>query len=169
MEKIKGIIKSTLGFKLEKLGDLLKEEGPILSHFANQRNEDFLFSWVDENEQYHRWMLSKTTNEQLYQFFQQKITLRDLIQTALDEIVYFIDIDGELSYNNITITSIQHIPSVYLPSEKSFFKASQFEPYASNLKNYLQLHFNRLYKLYATTDLPSLSVAEPTIPSFKKR
>ena len=164
MEKIKGIECPKLGFKLEKLGDLLYEEGPILSHFTNDRNEDFLFSWVDENTKSHRWMLFKVSYQQLHQFFQQQLTLFDLTQSALDGIVHFININNNLDYNNITISTVQDIPRPYLPSKKSYYKISVFEDYAKNLKNYLELHFARYKKLYSSDTSVSISAAEPTIP-----
>jgi len=169
MEKINGIKSLELGFEIKKIGDLLYEEGPILSHFINNRNEDFLFSWVDENEEFHRWMLFKISTEQLHLFFQEQLTIKNLIQSTIDGIVYFIDIDAALNYQNFTITTIPEIPVAYLPPKASYFKEAVFENYAMNLKNYLEIHFKRSSKFYSMGIPSSLSVAEPISPYKKKK
>lgn len=49
-----------------------------------------------------------------------------------------IDLDTEISEVNAFVCPIQKIPDNYLPSEKSFFKESQYEKYALILSNELQ-------------------------------
>jgi hypothetical protein len=136
MEHIKGIQIADLGFKLTRQGDLLYHEGPLLSHFRNEDNQDhYLYKWSDCNDIAHRWLVFKVSAENLKLFFETKWTLLQLIQN--NPFVYFLDLDGEQHQTNLILTSTDQIPTDYLPSEKSFFKPKQYEKYAFELKDAL--------------------------------
>jgi len=169
MEKIKGINIKKLAIKLEKMGDLINYEGPILSHFVSEHNEDFLFYWVENDEKYNRWLVYKTNSDLLNQFFNQQINHQDLIRTAVDGFVYIIDINDNLDYENIIIAPIEKIPATYLPSTASYYDSDNYEEYATQLKIYLNVYLARMVKFKASAKPPMLSIAmESDAPIYKK-
>ena len=138
MENLENYKIASLGLTLQRKGDLLYHEGPLLTHFVNSENsnEHYLYKWSDIDEKCNRWLIFKVTTENLISFFEGNLTLLHLIQK--NQFVYFLDLDTEISEVNAFVCPIQKIPDDYLPSERSFFKESQYEKYALTLKNELQ-------------------------------
>ena len=169
MEKIKGIRIRKLTIQLEKMGDLFAYEGPILSHFISDNNEDYLFYWVESDDTYNRWLVYKTNNYFLRNFFQQKMNHQDLLQLAVDGFVYVIDINDDLDYENIIITPTENIPLSYFPPKDSFYEPIHYEAYAANLKIYLELDLLRIVKFDKQNNRPVIAVVmEPESPVYKK-
>lgn len=129
---------NNLGLNLQFAGDLIYYEKPLLSHFVdpNNSNEHYFYKWSDFDEKCNRWLIFKVSIENLISFFEGNLTLLHLIQK--NQFVYFLDLDTEISEVNAFVCPIQKIPDDYLPSERSFFKESQYEKYALTLKNELQ-------------------------------
>ncbi|MFN0035480.1 MAG: hypothetical protein ACKVUS_10440 [Saprospiraceae bacterium] len=151
-----------LPFSLKKLGDLLYYEGPLESHFVNEHDEDFIFKWSDQDRQFNRWMVYKTTTAGLVDYFNMRINSRDMILSNPDGWVYFIDMDNNLEYRHIQLVKTEDIPEDYLPTTRSFYKANAHDPYAHQLHAYLDYHFSRQQKLYRQPAEPALAlVAEP--------
>lgn len=127
-----------LGLNLQFKGDLIYYEKPLLSHFVNptNSNEHYFYKWSDFDEKCNRWLIFKVTVENLTSFFEGDLTLLHLIQK--NQFVYFVDFDTNINEVNAFICPIQKIPNDYLPSERSFFKESQYEKYALTLRNELQ-------------------------------
>jgi len=129
---------NNLGLNLQFAGDLIYYEKPLLSHFVdpNNSNEHYFYKWSDFDEKCNRWLIFKVSIENLISFFEGNLTLLHLVQK--NQFVYFLDLDTEISEVNAFVCPIQKIPDDYLPSERSFFKESQYEKYALTLKNELQ-------------------------------
>ncbi|MCC5943434.1 MAG: hypothetical protein JJT94_00750 [Bernardetiaceae bacterium] len=125
----------SLDIKLRYKGDLLYHEGPILSHFESltQPQVHYLYKWCDCDEQYNRWLIFKVEAQKLALFLHEKMTLLELIKE--NKFVYFIDLDTHLNQVNTFLCPTQKIPTEYLPTEKSYFKENQYQPYAIDLKN----------------------------------
>lgn len=138
MENLENYKIASLGLALQRKEDLLYHEGPLLTHFVNSENpkEHYFYKWSDIDEKCNRWLIFKVTAENLISFFEGNLTLLNLIQK--NQFVYFLDLDTEISEVNAFVCPIQKIPDDYLPSERSFFKESQYEKYALTLKNELQ-------------------------------
>jgi hypothetical protein len=138
MEKLDAFPIADLGIKLQLQGDLLHHEGPLLSHFVNEDNpnEHYFYKWTDSDNVCNRWLIFRISVDKLRSFFDQKINLLQLIQ--LNPFVYFLELDNDLNPKNVAICQTLNIPEDYLPSENSFFKETQYEPYALSLK--AQLH-----------------------------
>lgn len=163
MEKLKSIQLPKLGFSLKKMGVFLFHEGPIQSHFINDKDEDFLFFWADVNEQVNRWMVVKSNPALLQHFFTKKINTLDLIEQNPDGFVYFIDTDNLGKWTNIQLVSNLNIPKTYYPSDDSYYLADHYEAYAQELAAYLAHYFSRKEKLYITDDEGLAVVQEPEI------
>jgi hypothetical protein len=138
MENLENYKIASLELTLERKGDLLYHEGPLLTHFINSKNanEHYFYKWSDIDENCNRWLIFKVSVENLISFFEGNLTLLELIQK--NQFVYFVDLDTEINEVNAFICPTGKVPDDYLPSERSFFKESQYEKYALTLKNELQ-------------------------------
>lgn len=131
--EIKGTKISKLPFELNKRGDLISFEGPLLSYFFDENGKSYLLNWVDSNEILNRWLLFETTQIDLFDYFTNKRSLRELIKHS-EEIVYFIDIDNEVQFNKILLTNKKDIPNDYLPDKDSYYEDLISTKYAKNLR-----------------------------------
>lgn len=82
-------------FDLTKVSDLIEFDGPLLSHFINDKNEDFLFLWCDVDQAYNRWVIFKVEN---FKLLSEDITVLDMMK---DKVLYCVDIDKDVNYHNI--------------------------------------------------------------------
>jgi hypothetical protein len=141
MEEIKCIKVSGLDFNPKKMGDFIYYEGPLLSHFQDitKPNEHYFYRWVDNNNEVNRWLIFKTSKENLLKFFNGVFTELDLIRT--NNVVTFLDLDNNLNKRGIYLSSFEDIPDVYLPTDETFFDANWYEPYALELKSKLEASF----------------------------
>jgi hypothetical protein len=115
MENLENYKIESLGLTLQRKGDLLYHEGPLLTHFVNSENsnEHYFYKWSDINEKCNRWLIFKVTVENLTSFFEGNLTLLHLIQK--NPFVYFVDFDTNINEVNAFICPIQKIPNDYLP------------------------------------------------------
>jgi hypothetical protein len=141
MERLKCIKAGGLDFTPKKMGDFIYYEGPLLSHFQDltKPNEHYFYRWVDNDNEVNRWLIFKTNKENLIKFFNGVLTELDLIAT--NNVVTFLDLDDNLNKKGIYLSSFEDIPADYLPSNKTFFDASRYEPYALELKIKLEVSF----------------------------
>lgn len=137
MEKIEGLVIPKLTFKPKKLGDLLYHDGPLLSHFTDEDRpaENYLYRWVDNDENYNRWLIFKISTEDLTTFFEQKVSLRTLIEDS--QFIFLLNLDNELNAASVLLTTIPNLPDSYLPAASSTFKPQFYDKYALQLKEKL--------------------------------
>ena len=134
MDKIDGLNIAKLGFKPLHLGDFLFHEGPLLSHFIDENNphEHYLYKWADSDDSCNRWLVAKLSEEMLKDFFNKKISLRQII--TQNAFVYLLDLDNDLTEKAITIVNTADLLEAYLPTQNAFFNEKQYESYALKLK-----------------------------------
>lgn len=137
MQKIDGLLIPNLTFSPQKLGDLIYYDGPLLSLFIDEerQNDYYLYRWVDNSESENRWLITKITINDLTDFFEEKLSLRDLVVNS--QVVIVLDLDDELNKKQILLTTTSNLPSSYLPSLSSKFKAQFYHKYALKLRNKL--------------------------------
>lgn len=122
MEELNGIsLKSEWLYNLVKISDLIYYDGPLLSHYQSSTGEDYLFYWVDTDDQYNRWLLFNISIVKLQDYLNGKISLFDLITSIDSGLVYKVDIDEEIQYKNFEILYLNELPDTYLPTLKSFY------------------------------------------------
>ena len=107
--------------KLIKVADLIYFDGPLLSHYMSEKGENYLFHWVDSDDEYNRWVVLRTDIISIQNYLERKINLRSLTVEANDGFVYSVDIDDDLNYTNIKVVPIEALPDDYIPSEESFY------------------------------------------------
>ncbi len=137
MEPLEGLQIQDFGFILQRKGDLLYHDGPLLSHFINEENDKdhYLYKWTDMDDKYNRWMVFKITEADLLTFLQSNIKLLELIYR--NPFVFFVDLDNDLNINSLTLCRADKIPADYLPSQNSFYNEKHYEEYAAQLKEAL--------------------------------
>lgn len=143
MEEIQGMQEESLKFIPKKLGDFLYYDGPLLSHFVDEErpNDNYLYRWVDNDEELNRWLIFKVSTDDLIDFFEEKCSLRNLIEFS--KFVTILDLDNELNKRNIVLTTVERLPNSYLPSASSNFKSKFYHKYAIQLKENLIENRNR--------------------------
>jgi len=132
-QMLRGIALKKLDFELTKAGDLYYFEGPFLSHFIDERGQDYLMNWVDINVDLNKWILFSVNSEKLNDYFSKKASLRELVYSVESGAVYFLDINSKAEYEKIHILSTADIPDEYLPKPESFFDPIHSERYALEL------------------------------------
>jgi len=156
-----------LDFNPKKVGDLVYEEGPVLSHFIGDDGKQYFFTWVDSDEQSNRWMVFEVNNKELYLFFNNRISLKSIVQQK--DFVYTIDLNESLESLQTQIVDIKNIPENYLPATNSNYDEDNFELYAQELKTEIdfEFRFNKLIKNSLTKSFSKSSLIPPLIDSLK--
>jgi len=96
MKTIKGICIKKRNFdKFKKVADLIYFDGPLLSHYVTNKGDNYLFYWIDQDDTNNRWMFIRTDYDNIQKYTNKKQTLRNVLSSPLDDIVYTVDIDEE--------------------------------------------------------------------------
>ena len=125
MKKIEGynIDYDFSGFR--KIADLVYFDGPFLSHYVSGKGDEYLFYWVDRDEQDNRWLVLRVSLASLQKYIGKELTLRELIEHPNDGYLYVVDIDNSLAYHDIKLVQPSTLPDDYLPESDSYY---EFEP-----------------------------------------
>ena len=107
--------------KLIKVADLIYHDGPLLSHYVSNKGENYLFYWVDVDNEYNRWVVIRTDIFSIQQYLEKKSTLHSIITQPNDGFVYTVDIDDKIHYHNIKLVPIANLPEEYTPTENSYY------------------------------------------------
>lgn len=122
MKKISGHnIETNFFSQLKKISNLIEFEGPILSHFIDKYNNNYLFYWVDYNEFTNRWLIWKTDEKSILEYLSNDVTLKEIYPKS-GEYIYVADIDSKLEYKKIILTFSDLIDTDYEPEPESYFK-----------------------------------------------
>lgn len=136
------------GFK--KIADLIYFDGPFLSHYVSDKGDDYLFYWVDRDEQDNRWLVLRINIASLQKYIGKEISLHDLIAHPNDGYLYIVDIDNDIHYHNIKLVQPSALPEEYLPDTNSLY---EFEPIPSEDANELMTYEVTIpYKEYSRFD-----------------
>lgn len=113
-ESVKG---SSLG-KFYWNADLVNFEGPLLSLFKSDDDEDFLFVWLDCNNTKNRWCMVAVNRDQLKYYLDGTMSLRSIMEEALELIVFSMNGAGHRSA--FIRTNFTQLPEEYCPDKDSF-------------------------------------------------
>ena len=133
MEELIGETLNELPFTLIKRGDLYYYEGPILSHFSDENEQDYFMNWADMDNLYGRWLLTEVSKENVGKYLSRNISLYELIISNDAGKVYFIDIDNDIEYRHIWRVAVENIPNDYLPAKDSYFERLYADDYSDEL------------------------------------
>lgn len=157
-------------FQYSKRKDLMYYEGPILAYLETDKQERYLMKWCDQDDSANRWMLFKTNEELLLQFFEKKLNLKSLLFNNPDGFVSIVDIDENLKWSKLVKIAFEQIPSDYFPFESSFYNALHYEPEAEQLHLQLKCLPPNSRKTYLETEhfAAAASLHEPPSPDYGK-
>ena len=121
MRKIEGynIEYDFSGFK--KIADLIFFDGPLLSHYVSSKGDDYLFYWVDRDDNDNRWLVLRVSLANLQKYIGKGITLRELIENPNDGYLYSVDVNNDVNYHDVKLVQPAALPEEYLPEADSYY------------------------------------------------
>jgi len=123
------------------MGDIMEFDGPILSHYVDQRQKNYLLYTLDYEGTtgFSIWLLFKISVTNLSDYLNLKVTLLELINISSNQIGYLVWCDKKGNHRKYKIINISHIPEKFLPTKESFFdkdfQTSYFDELKRNLSN----------------------------------
>lgn len=160
--------------KLIKVADLIYYDGPLLSHYVSNKGENYLFYWVDVDNEYNRWVVIRTDIFSIQQYLEKKSTLHSIITQPNDGFVYTVDIDDKIHYHNIKLVPIANLPEEYTPTENSYYAfeiedtidlAAISQKYSSGI---LEIHISGKDVKYGSIPLNKFAPIIPKIEDIRK-
>lgn len=142
MEKLSNRI-DKLGMTLNKRGDILAYDFPMLSHFYDHDGKNYFLLWTDCDDSYNRWLLFEVNYFDIYEYLNGEKSLLRLIKTS-NEIKYFLDIDDKIDIKRVFVVDYKKIPPTYLPDDDTFFNENFSTPYSGHLRNESEKVFESL-------------------------
>lgn len=128
MKKIKGFDIQFDFSKFKRIADMIYFEGPLLSHYVSSKGDDYLFYWVDRDNDDNRWLVLRVSLPNLQKYMVKELTLRELIESPNDGYLYCVDVDNNINYHNVKLVQPADLPEEYLPASDSYY---EFEPIPS--------------------------------------
>lgn len=123
MENLRGINIDTLPLKdLTKVSDLVYFDGPLLSHYLSPGRDNYLYHWVDVDDNFNRWLIFRVSSDRLQAFVNKRISLYKIITEPDDHFVYKVDIDPNFENQNVMIVYPENIPDTYLPTKQLVYE-----------------------------------------------
>lgn len=98
--------------------DLIDFDGPLLSLFKTDEGQDVLFSWIDCDKKMNRWCIVPIHRELLWNYLNEKVTLRSVFLEATRILVFHSGKDSKRR----RFLSIESLPDAYLPESDSFLR-----------------------------------------------
>lgn len=106
----------------KKIEDLMYYDGPLLTHFRNDKGESFLLFWVDmeENRSLHRWMYMKVSQESIDHLKRTEHYCSVIPDKSLNETVLFLDMCGNFVLQ-VYVVPVSKIPREEYMPEKTIY------------------------------------------------
>jgi hypothetical protein len=112
----------SLGTNLNRIGDLINFEGPILSLFEDVSTRHlYVFDWVDRDQRFNRWLVYRVIAKDLLPYLQGKLSYLDLFKSSVDKRYYFTDIGHNFGNGHYDLCEIIKLPPKYFPNEDDYF------------------------------------------------
>jgi len=127
VEQIKGYKLDRLPIAMEslkKISDLIEFEGPVLSHFSDDKGRDYLFYWVDFDSDFNRWLVWKISKQELYNYLKRQNSLKELVFANNKDFIYSVDINNTLEYKNTHAIDLDELVKAYIPEENEYFMSA---------------------------------------------
>lgn len=107
---------------LVKVEDLIYYDGPLLSHYRNEADKHYLFSFADTDDKANRWLVLEVTVAHLYDYLTASRTLYDIAQQDYNNKLLVVDTDGEGEFTQALILAATELSADYWPAEDSCFQ-----------------------------------------------
>ncbi len=167
-----------VGYKIEslpyndlvKVHDILFVDGPLLTHYKGHNDKDYLFYWVDYNEDVNRILVFEISKSELYNYLSGGISLRMAICQLDSTFVFLIDQDVNGENKNVVMLNAFSLPDEYLPDEKSYYSLGLPLFYDRYLKAYDYINVLRsqsyIFKLEPTDNVHDHTVSTKEAGNF---
>lgn len=113
---------------LQKCGDLIYCDGPLLSHYMSEHGDHYLTYWVDADEISNRWIIIRTSLDEIRRYVDKQITLYQVIANPADNIMWVADVDDALQLHNTQIITPNELPAAYLPEQNALYEFETDDP-----------------------------------------
>lgn len=139
MKEIAGNITKKLDLKnFRHVSDLIYYEGPLLSYFQDKEGESYLFSWVDCDDDFNRWLIIHTSFMNVIGYIRKELSLRKIILDADENKLFLVDIDSEVNYHHLKNVRVDDLPAEYIPATDKLY---DYEPQNSEPEFLKKLKF----------------------------
>jgi hypothetical protein len=106
---------------VKRIANLSENNGPLLALYMNTKNGYlYLFDWVDSDDKYNRWVVYRTDKNLVKEFVYCQLSLNDIFLNC-GRFCHVIDIDDNITWQQINVVPINSLPAIYIPSTKNFF------------------------------------------------
>ncbi|MEY3498440.1 MAG: hypothetical protein RL308_109 [Bacteroidota bacterium] len=164
LNDIVGVNVKELDIDLFFKGDILEYEGPILSHYIDQKQINYLMLTLgyDDERNQSIWLLIKVGVTELLDFFKKKITLLRLIQNE-KEMGVLVWSDHKGNHVKYRMINMDKLPSIYFPSDKSYFNEEISTSYSIVLRNKLNKSVKEKQKLKILNKFQKVEMAQDNL------
>ncbi len=139
--------------------DLIELDGPFVSLFKSERDDDALFVWLDCDKYKNRWCIAQLARETLREYLSASITLRAVIERAGE--LYLYDVGSSGKRSNFVALKAEQLPQEYLPTVNSFLNLEFATPAAVELAKEVTKLYN--FKLNGELYLEDVSAISKLI------
>jgi hypothetical protein len=146
LNKINGFDIKELPFSLERVGDLMFYEGPLMSILKDNLGNAYLQDWVDSDEKNNRWLIYQISLSQLNDYITNKTSHFSLVNNPTNDIVFVVDKNSKGIIEKCLVCSPNRLPYEYLPDTNIEFEKED----SRGLKNIIE--FFELDSLIKKTD-----------------
>ena len=116
---------------LSRFADIIYFDGPLLVHYISDGGVDYLYHWVDEDEEATRWIIYQVSRDLLRLYLTKDLNFRSLLDKSPSDLITVLDIKNDGEYRNVWMTDLQSIPNDYKPPVNAFYTIPCPEEYDS--------------------------------------
>lgn len=117
---------------LKVVSDLVYYDGPILSHGIDKKGKNYMIHWIDQDENFNRWLIFKVSEKSLFCFLKKREKLGDILNK--NNLVFIVDVDND--YRRTFIADVDELPESYTPDENYYYEMSIPESYEYLLEKF---------------------------------
>ena len=125
MEKIRNT-QTTVMFDHKFIANLATFDGPLESLFRDAEGRLYLYCWFDADSQYNRWIVVRIEKPDLKRYLFGEISLMNILTKPRDGILYLIDIDNRMIYDDVYSVKPKDLPPACIPDTDSFYSFEEF-------------------------------------------
>jgi hypothetical protein len=132
MTQLNGSILDTFPHKVfNHIEDLIDFDGPLLVHYSNQVDQDYLLHWVDNDDDANRWLIYRVSKQSLLNYLRGQEEFKALLDTTSSDFILVVDINSVGEYILMQLVSLEDLPGDYKPKEDVYYEFSLPDYYSS--------------------------------------
>ena len=123
----------------KRTGDLMYYDGPLLTHFVDENNIDYLYDWVDCDSIHNRWLIQQTPKESLLKYLSGQISNEEYMKLTTK--LYLLDIDKDVNKTGLYLVEYDELTDDYKYTNASTYNYNNViekDEYTNKLKTSLK-------------------------------